>query len=150
MQIVPQYIDVEDKIAGPLTWKHIGWLFAGGVLLVLAWVTLDRITFYVVAFVIVSATVALAFARPNGVSMIEFIGYGVGYFFRPKTYLWQREVEHAQTKKKKDVHITSTSKEKELTTEDVVALAQTLDTHGAQRSERIKQLIKEREKTVKK
>lgn len=143
MQIVPQYIDVEDKIAGPLTWKHIGWLFAGGVCAFLAWVTFDRITFVIVVIPIALITAAMAFYRPNGVSMVEFIGYGFNFVFRPKRYTWQQELEKVKIKKEENIKISSSSKEKPLTTDDIAALAHTLDSHGIERSERIKELIKE-------
>ncbi|EKD71060.1 MAG: hypothetical protein ACD_46C00281G0001, partial [uncultured bacterium] len=34
---VPQYIDVEDKVAGPLTIKQLGWLIALGIMLLILW-----------------------------------------------------------------------------------------------------------------
>ncbi len=92
MQIVPQYIDVEDKIAGPLTWKHIGWFFAGGTILAILWNLVDTVTFYIIAVPTAIATFMLAFYRPNGVSLITFIGYGFTYLFRPKVYTWQNEI----------------------------------------------------------
>ncbi len=146
MQIVPQYIDVEDKVAGPLTWKHIGWIFAGGVLAFVAWATLDHITFVIVAIPIALITAAMAFYRPNGVSMVEFIGYGFGYIFRPKRYTWQQEIEKIKVKNKEPIKISSSSREKKLTADDIASLAQTLDSHGVERSERIKELIRERMK----
>lgn len=149
MQIVPQYIDVEDKIAGPLTWKHIGWLFGGGILLAMAWLLLERVVFYIVAVPITLMTAALAFYRPNGVSMIEFIGYGIGYLFRSKVYTWQNETEHVKKVHKENVKIAVTSEKKRVTTDDIEAIAHTLDSHGAERSERIKQLIKERTQSTK-
>ena len=143
MQIVPQYIDVEDKVAGPLTWKHIGWIFVGGVFTFVAWATLDHITFVIIAIPIVLLTAAMAFYRPNGVSMVEFIGYGFGFIFRPKRYTWKQEVEKIKEKNKEPIKIASSSREKKLTADDIAALAQTLDSHGVGRSERIKELMKE-------
>lgn len=151
MQIVPQYIDVEDRVAGPLTWKQIGWFFGGAGLLLIAWTLLDRIAFYIAALFIIPIIVAFAIARPNGVTMVEFVGYGFNYFFRPKTYTWQREVNmQKRSKKKQDVVVNTTSAKKELTSDDVAALAQTLDSHGVQRNERLQQLIKEQNKNNKK
>ena len=144
MQIVPQYIDVEDKIAGPLTWKHLGWFFGGGITLALAWVLLDRIAFYVFAVPVGIMTLALAFYKPNGVSMIQFLGYGLGYLFRSKVYTWQNEVEHVQKTSKPKPQNTLQNQEKKLNADDIAAIAHTLDSHGMERNERIKQLIKER------
>ena len=39
---VPQFIDTEDKIVGPLTAKQLGWMAVGGVLFLIVWTTLDR------------------------------------------------------------------------------------------------------------
>ena len=144
MQIVPQYIDVEDKIVGPLTWKHLGWMFAGAGLLAVAFVTLDKVTFFIVAFFIVSFVGALSFYRPQGIPFIDFLGYGFTYILQPKKYIWKREIVKESVKKKKQVHIKTASKQKEVTTEDVAALARTLDSGGQERNNRIKQLIKER------
>lgn len=144
MQIVPQYIDVEDRIVGPLTWKHLGWLFGGCGILVMAWMLLDRTTFYIIAIPVGLITAALAFYRPNGVPMIEFVGYGFNYLFRPKVYTWQREARKMDSQKKpKDAKITATSEEKKLTTDDIAALAKNLDSHGVERNERLKKLIEE-------
>ncbi len=144
MQIVPQYIDVEDKIVGPLTWKHLGWMFGGGGLALVAFMMLDTMTFFIVAVPIILLTIALAFYKPNGVPFVEFIGYGFTFFFRPKTYTWQREITNEKVQKNKEpVKVETSSKEKELTVDDIAALAQTLDSGGVQRNKRMQELIKE-------
>lgn len=153
MQTVPQYIDVEDKIAGPLTWKHLGWIFGGGALLLLSFSILDKVTFFIAAIPIISITAALAFYRPQNVSLSEFIGFGFTYIFQPKVYTWQREVVKPSNKKakdkKEDVEISVTKEEKKLTVDDVAQLAQALDERGKERNERIQQLIKDQTKKQK-
>jgi len=145
MQIVPQYIDVEDKIVGPLTWKHLGWIFGGLGIIFIAYAVLDNVTFFIVAIPIGLLTVMMAFYRPQGIPFFQFIGYGLAYLFQSKTYTWQREVQKKQSqKKKKNIQVKTMSKDKEITTDDIVALAQTLDSGGKERSDKIRQLIKER------
>ena len=144
MQIVPQYIDVEDKIAGPLTWKHIGWLFGGGVVLAALWNLVDQVTFYLVAVPVVLITMALAFYRPNGVSLSTFIGYGFTYLFRSKTYTWQNEVVKPPKKTNEQKQKLNQTEKQQLSVEDMAAMATTLDSRGAQRNERIQQIIRER------
>ncbi len=146
MQIVPQYIDVEDKIAGPFTWKHIGWFFAGGTILAALWNLVDKTTFYLAAVPIVIVTFLLAFYRPNGVALITFIGYGFTYLFRPKVYTWQNEVVKPPKKTDEQKQRLQKKEERQLSTEDVAALASTLDTRGVDRSERIQKIIRERAK----
>ncbi|PID51828.1 MAG: hypothetical protein CR972_05120 [Candidatus Moraniibacteriota bacterium] len=145
MQVVPQYIDVEDRIAGPLTWKHIGWLFACGGILFIFWTLFDRITFYIFAAITIPLFAALAFAKPGGVSMVEYIGYGFSFFLRPRVYTWQREASVQQKQKpQQDVKIESKSKKETLTSEEVAIIAQTLDSRGKERNERLQQILKER------
>ncbi len=144
MQIVPQYIDVEDKIAGPLTWKHLGWIFGGSAISLIAFTLLDRVTFFMVVIPIGLLTIALAFYKPNGIPLSAFIGYGFVYLFHPKTYTWQREVQTKQTQKKKEqTKITTTSEKKQITINDIEAITQTLDSGGQERNKRIQELIKE-------
>jgi len=145
MQIVPQYIDVEDKIAGPLTWKHLGWIFGGSGIVLIAFTFLEKVTFFMVAIPIGLLTAALAFYKPNGIPLVSFIGYGFTYFFHPKTYTWQREANIEKVKKQnEEIQITTTSEKEQITTDDIAAIAQTLDSGGRQRNERIQELIKER------
>ena len=144
MQIVPQYIDVEDKIVGPLTWKHLGWMFGGGGIVVVAFLMLDKMTFFIVAIPVILFTAALAFYKPNGVPFVEFLGYGFTFIFRPKTYTWQREATPQKVKKNTNpAKIETSSKEKELTVDDITAIAQTLDSRGEERNKRMQELIKE-------
>jgi hypothetical protein len=143
MQIVPQYIDVEDKIVGPLTWKHLGWIFGGASLIIVAFLMFDTLTFFVVAIPILLITVALAFYKPNGIPFIEFVGFGFTYIFRPKTYTWQREVTEKVIKKDKNgAKIETTSTKKQLTVDEIAAMAQTLDSGGVERNQKMQELIK--------
>ena len=43
---VPQYIDVEDKVAGPLTLKQLGWMLAMGIILLILWNVFSGIVFF--------------------------------------------------------------------------------------------------------
>jgi hypothetical protein len=77
--------------------------------------------------------------------LVSFIGYGFTYFFHPKTYTWQREANIEKVKKQnEEIQITTTSEKEQITTDDIAAIAQTLDSGGRQRNERIQELIKER------
>ena len=45
---VPQDIDVEDKVAGPLTMKQLGWLIGLGIILLILWNVLPAIPFFII------------------------------------------------------------------------------------------------------
>jgi hypothetical protein len=95
---VPQFIDIEDKIVGPLTAKQLGWIGLAGVLLLLCWSFLDTSTFIVVAIVVSLVFGALAFYRPNGQPLIYFIFSAISFVFRPKMYIWKRIPDKSVTK----------------------------------------------------
>lgn len=92
MSNVPQFIDIEDKVAGPLTWRQLLWVIAMGIILLVLYNMLPGIAFIVVAIPIVLFFSALAFYRPQGQSLISFLGHGFFFFFRPKVAVWERPV----------------------------------------------------------
>ena len=147
MQIVPQYIDVEDRVAGPFTWKHLGWFFGGGAIAMLAYLFLDTSAFIMAAIPIIIITALLAFYKPNGVSFSTFLSYGFIYLFHPKTYVWKREVmkqnisKNSKKQKTADVVV---NKNKKISIDDIESLAKALDTRGRERNERLQQILKER------
>ena len=87
---VPQFIEVEDKIFGPLTFKQFIYLAgAGGIclffftLLPLYFAVLCMIPFIALGF-------ALAFYKVNGRPFLMAIEHAFTYFFGHKLYLWKQ------------------------------------------------------------
>ncbi|HAT73735.1 MAG: hypothetical protein US30_C0005G0030 [Candidatus Moranbacteria bacterium GW2011_GWF2_36_839] len=97
---VPQFIDIEDKIVGPLTAKQLGWLGIAGVLLLIFWSTLVFSTFLPVAVIIVGIFGALAFYRPYNQPLLNFLMSGVNFFMKPKVYVWKRYYDNMKVAKK--------------------------------------------------
>ncbi|MDP3957457.1 MAG: PrgI family protein [bacterium] len=87
---VPQFIDVEDKIAGPLTWRQLLWMIGMGAVLLVCFNMFDATLFFIIAVPTVLLFVALAFYRPNGFPLTTFIFYAVLFLFRPKVSVWER------------------------------------------------------------
>lgn len=89
---VPQFIEVEDKIFGPLTLKQFIYL-AGGGGLCLALFTLLPIYFALLfGLPVMAFSLALAFYQVNGRPFVLAIEHAAKYFFGGKLYLWkQRE-----------------------------------------------------------
>ncbi|MBI5005405.1 MAG: PrgI family protein [Candidatus Lloydbacteria bacterium] len=88
---VPQFIEVEDKVFGPLTIRQFLYLTGGAGLSYLLWVSFP--TFFAVLFIIpvVALALALAFYQINNRSFAQAIENGVQYFFSNKLYLWKKE-----------------------------------------------------------
>lgn len=87
---VPQFIDIEDKIAFQLTAKQLGWSGLGGFFIFIAWFFLEQTYFIVIAVIVSLLIVAILFVRPFGMSMPEFAKNIFFYLFKPKTYIWRR------------------------------------------------------------
>lgn len=126
MTSVPQFIDVEDKVAGPLTWRQLGWMIAMGVTLFLLYTIFSGILFYLLAVPVVVLFVALAFFRPNGMAFPQFLFYSVTFLFRPKISVWERPIHssfpQAQPEEKSPVTIA-----KAVTSRDFETLAKQVD-----------------------
>lgn len=87
---VPQFIEVEDKIFGPLTFKQFLYL-AGGGGLSLAFFTL--LPLWLAVFFIIpvaSLSIALAFYQVNGRPLITVLEHAFGYSMGNKLYLWKQ------------------------------------------------------------
>src|SRR5512138_1477457 len=96
---VPQYIDVEDKIVGPVTAKQLGWLVLMGITLLVMWNTMSRVGFFIVGIPVGLIFLAFAFYKPYGQPLGSFVVFGAMYFFKPKVYVWKRSPEISLSKK---------------------------------------------------
>lgn len=96
---IPQFIDKEDKIVGPLTAKQLGWMFGAGGVMLLLWAVLDTSAFIMASIPVIALFGALAFYRPNNQSLIAFLFSSVSFFFRPKMYIWKRVPDIIAAKK---------------------------------------------------
>lgn len=126
---VPQFIEVEDKIIGPFTWKQFIYLAGGAGLLVILFFVLPFLLF--VLFGIPAGALAgfLAFHKVNQQPFSVFLESFLSYTTKNKLYLWRKEqeqsiivhdgknppilnpLEHTQKK-----HLSSLSRKLELTT----------------------------------
>ena len=87
---VPQFIEIEDKIFGPLTLKQFIYLAGAGGLCLFFFTILPL--YVAVLFMIPAAALglALAFYRVNDRPFIEVMEHALGYLFGTKLYLWKQ------------------------------------------------------------
>ncbi len=91
---VPQFIEIEDKIFGPLTLKQFIYLAGGGGLCLLFFTLLPLYLAVLCMLPVAALAFALAFYKVNDRPFIVVVEHAVGYFFGNKLYLWkQREVK---------------------------------------------------------
>jgi hypothetical protein len=124
---VPQYIDVEDKIAGPFTAKQVGWMIACGGVLFILYSIFELIPFVILAIPIVLLFAALAFYKPNGQPFIRFLMHAVLFLFRPKIAVWERPVRQMMPKKEAPIAEMPKDERKKVTITDLNEIARMVD-----------------------
>lgn len=91
---VPQFIEVEDKIFGPLTLKQFIYLAGGGGMCLALFTLLPMWLFIILAVPVMGFSAAMAFYRINDRPFVEALEHATMYFFGTKLYLWkQRQAE---------------------------------------------------------
>src|SRR3989338_2697311 len=100
---VPQFLEIEDKIFGPFTFKQFVYLVGGAgicyILFKLLGIWLGAIPILAIA----GLSAALVFYRPNGKPFINMIEAGLKYAMQNKLYIWKR---HQIKIKKKQIKLT--------------------------------------------
>ena len=129
---VPQFINIEDKIVGPFTAKQLGWLVAGGLILMILWNILTQEAFTIAAIIIVAVVGALAFFRPYGQSFSQFLFFSFSFLFHPKIYVWQRNYDNIKMPEK---NLTQPDKKeipknKKISSEKLEKISALLDENG--------------------
>ncbi len=89
---VPQFIEVEDKIIGPLTLRQFLTLIAGGVVCLVAWSLADMELFIFISFIVMAAAIGFAFVKVNGRLLHEYLYSMFGYFTKPQIRTWAKEL----------------------------------------------------------
>lgn len=88
---VPQFIDVEDKIFGPLTIKQFLYVAGGSALayIIYAYIPYSFIG-AIIALPVLIFFLALAFYKVNDRPFIFTVENAVKYFFSSKLYIWKK------------------------------------------------------------
>lgn len=87
---VPQFIEVEDKIFGPFTWKQFLYLCGGvGAIFLANRFTHNFFLAIIIASPIVAISLALTFYKINGQNFSVILQSAIGYYFRQKLYVWK-------------------------------------------------------------
>ena len=90
---VPQFIDVEDKIFGPLTFRQFAYLAGGAGLCYMVYKFLPIYLSIVIVLPLAAFSVALAFLKINQKPLIDTVQAAVNFVLRGKLYLWKKDTE---------------------------------------------------------
>ena len=88
---VPQFIEVEDKIFGPLTFKQFVYLAGGAGTIFIVYVLLPLWAGIWFIMPVATLALALAFYKVNNRSFVYVLEASFRYLLSAKLYLWQRK-----------------------------------------------------------
>lgn len=88
---VPQFIESESKVIGPLSLKQF-FLIAGPVtfIVVLYFVFKNLLIVFTIGIIIVGGGVALALFKFQGQDLTTILSHGIIYLLEPKQYFWSK------------------------------------------------------------
>lgn len=90
---VPQFIDIEDKIFGPLTWRQFLYLGGGVGMAVVIFLTMHIIVFIIIGLPLALLAVALSFYPVNNRPFSYFLESVFNFLKGQKLYLWRQKDE---------------------------------------------------------
>ena len=88
---VPQFIEMEDKIFGPFTFKQFLFLTGGAALSFILYVYLGFWLALIPMMLVMSFAGALAFFKYNGRSFIFLVEAVFHYMMTKKLYIWKQD-----------------------------------------------------------
>jgi hypothetical protein len=88
---VPQFIEIEDKIFGPLTWRQFVYLGGGVGAAVVMFLVLPTILAIILGIPLVLIAGALSFYPINNRPFSYFLEAVYNYITKDKLYLWHRK-----------------------------------------------------------
>jgi len=86
---VPQFIETEDKIIGPLTLKQFGYLGIVAAIGFILYFILSPLLWLFITIILVAVAIGLAFGKVNGRPIVAFIGGFVESVWQPKIYIYK-------------------------------------------------------------
>ena len=138
--IVPQFIDAEDKIWGPITVRQFVIILAGALFVFLSYKLSDFSLFLFETVVIVVFVVLFAFYKVNGAPFHYFAVNFVETLKKPHIRVWRKEYIRTETFKnkeenKKNVEL-ALPRKKLVSNKKLSELSLIIDTGGAYKGEK--------------
>ena len=88
---VPQNIDMEDKIFGPLTLMQFIYLMAGGMVIYAAYELADTALFWIIALPVAALTLSLTFIKIQDQPFSKFLTSAAFFFVKARQRYWQKD-----------------------------------------------------------
>jgi hypothetical protein len=93
---VPQFLEIEDKIFGPFSFREFVYLAGGAGLCFIIYKLLGFVLGAIPIILIGGFSAALTFYKPNNKPFINMIEAGLKYFTQNKLYIWKHSSQMNQ------------------------------------------------------
>ncbi len=132
---MPQFIDVEDKIIGPITVRQFIIMLAGFILIAICYALFDFSLFLTVAIFLFGLSITFAFVKVNGLPFHLFVLSLTQTIKRPSLRVWNQlyvrtDIDYGK-EKKQVIKSASTPNLGHLPESKLAELSLIVDTRGA-------------------
>lgn len=132
---VPQFIDVEDKIIGPITARQFVIMLSGFLLMGLCYKLLNFSYFLLCAIIIFIVAITFSFVKVNGMPFHFFILNFVQTTKRPSLRVWNNKIKgdevYIENEKIVNTEVPKVNDYRHVTTSRLAELSLIVDTKGA-------------------
>ena len=88
---VPQFIETETKLVGPMTLKQFLWVGSGAMLLFLSYMILPLYAFIPISIVVAAIFGALAFVKIDNIPLFNYVIYALSYSINQRKYYFTKK-----------------------------------------------------------
>jgi hypothetical protein len=132
---VPQFIEIEDKIFGPLTWRQFLYVGGGVGMAVVLFLVAPFFVFVLVGLPVGLLACALAFYPINNRPFSYFLEAMYNYFTNQRLYLWRqnKEIVHKEAFTPQTVIGNPIARNPGIAKKDISSLARKLELNAIQK-----------------
>ncbi len=96
---VPQFIEIEDKIVGPLTWRQFVYVAGGVGIITILYLNTSFLIAIILGVPVGALSAALAFHKVNNRPFSFFLEALISFTAKKKLYLWKKETAQSVIEK---------------------------------------------------
>ncbi|MFA7192233.1 MAG: PrgI family protein [Candidatus Paceibacterota bacterium] len=104
---VPQFIDIEDKLFGPFTFKQFSYLAGGAGIVFLIYKTMPLWIGIFLIIPIAGLVLALVFYKINNQPFIYYLQAAITYALGNKLYIWKQRIQEKNEESEEEIKQTS-------------------------------------------
>ncbi len=137
--VVPQFLDVEDKIIGPITVRQFIEMLIGGMLVFIFYRIFDFSLFVLASIIVIVFTLVVAFVKINGQSFHYFILNLISTLKNPRLKVWRKDISDLSLKRAREkepaIRLPNTMIRHQVSASRLSELALIVDTGGVYQGE---------------